>query len=192
MKFIDARGQNCPIPVVMAKKAFQEGEKIIKITVDNQTATKNLEKLAQNNGMEYACTPVGADFEVTMGGTLAESAPEDAVVHQGNWALFVTDKAIGQAPNELGETLVKMYFYTLAQGDKLPGVCLFMNEGVKLLENPEIVQSFNELEAKGVKLIFCGACLNFYGISDLCKPENISNMYVIIEEMAKYGKVVKL
>lgn len=192
MKFIDARGQNCPIPVIMAKKAFEVGEQLIKITVDNKTATQNLEKLAKNNNMEYSCTPVGADFEVTMGGTLAEHTAQVAPVHQGNWALFVTDKAIGQAPNELGDTLMKMYFYTLAQGDKLPGVCLFMNEGVKLLENPEIVQSFNELEAKGVKLVFCGACLNFYSISDLCKPDNISNMYVIIEEMEKYGKVVKL
>ena len=192
MKIIDARGQNCPIPVILAKKAFEAGEKIVKITVDNKTATQNLEKLAKNNGMEYSCTPVGDDFEVALGGTLVLEQEEVELPPTGNWALFVKEKAIGNAPNELGETLMKMYFYTLSQGENLPAVCLFMNEGVKLLENEEIVKSFDELEAKGVKLIFCGACLNFYGISHLCKEANISNMYVIIEEMAKHGKVVSL
>ena len=197
MKIIDARGQNCPIPVVMAKKAITEGVENITIYVDNKIAVQNLEKMAQNSGFNFAFTPKDKDFEVVIvkdGAAVIKEEPKIVKNQEvnGEWALFVTDKAIGNAPNELGENLIKMYFYTLSQGESRPSVCIFMNEGVKLLENEEICQSFKELMDKGVKFMFCGACLNFYGISDLCEKDNVSNMYAIVEEMDKYSKVVKL
>ena len=199
MTNIDARGKNCPIPVIMTKKVIAEGEKEITVLVDNKTATLNLEKLAQNSGMSFSCKEIGKDFEVTLSGEgkaadsaeIAENKPAEAK-QPGDWCVFVAEKSIGTAPNELGGNLMKMYLYTLTQSDNLPGAMLFMNEGVKVLENEEMQVSLAELAIKGVKLIFCGACLNFYGISHLCAPENISNMYVIVEEMAKYNKVVKI
>lgn len=192
MKVIDARGKNCPIPVIMTKKAITEGETALTVLVDNKIATQNLEKLAGNSAMSFSCTEKGSDFEVVLlaqGAVINEEKPKS---NDSDWAVFVTEKSIGTTQNELGESLMKMYFYTLAQGTALPSVCIFMNEGVRLLENEEIRQSFSELAIKGVRLMFCGACLNFYKIANLCAKENISNMYAIIEEMDKYGKVVKL
>ncbi len=264
MTNIDARGKNCPIPVIMTKKVIAEGAKEITVLVDNKTATLNLEKLANNSGMSFSCKEIGSDFEVVLSGDgkapeLIEALTLDATnvncpipvcmaknalkevkeltmlvdmeiavenlkklannlgktvsvsekdgiysvviggdgkpveeTPVGDWCAFVTEKSIGVAPNELGGNLMKMYLYTLTQSESLPGAMLFMNEGVKVLENEEMQLSLAELAIKGVKLIFCGACLNFYGISHLCPPANISNMYVIVEEMAKYNKVVKI
>ena len=191
MKTIDARGKNCPIPVIMTKKAISEGETAIVTMVDNKIAVQNLEKLAKNSGYEFSFKEVGSDFEATFtkDGAAVVTAPEKK---GDEWAVFVTEKGIGCAANELGENLLKMYFYTLAQGDDIPGSIIFMNEGVKVLENEEIRQSLSELAIKGVDLVFCGTCLNFYGITHLCAEENISNMYSIVEEMGKYNKVVKL
>ena len=197
MTNIDARGKNCPIPVIMTKKVIAEGEKEIVVLVDNKTATLNLEKLANNSGMSFSCKEIGKDFEVTLSGEgkaaaeIDENKPVEAK-QPGDWCVFVAEKSIGTAPNELGGNLMKMYLYTLTQSENLPGAMLFMNEGVKVLENEEMQLSLAELAIKGVKLIFCGACLNFYGISHLCPPANISNMYVIVEEMGKYNKVVKI
>ncbi len=46
------------------------------------------------------------------------------------------------------------------------------------------------LEAKGVKLIVCGTCLNFYGLTDKLQCGTIGNMYDIVETMTEPGKVI--
>ena len=38
MKMIDARGKNCPIPVVLAQKAIAAGETAFTVRVDNAAA----------------------------------------------------------------------------------------------------------------------------------------------------------
>ena len=49
-KTIDAKGQNCPIPVIMAKKEIEAGGQSFIVEVDNTTAVRNLEKLASTRG----------------------------------------------------------------------------------------------------------------------------------------------
>ena len=46
MKMIDARGKNCPIPVVLAQKAIAAGETAFTVRVDNAAAVENLKRLA--------------------------------------------------------------------------------------------------------------------------------------------------
>lgn len=185
---LDAQGKNCPIPVIMAKNALKEGVKELTILVDNKIAAQNLEKLANNAGKSYSCKEENGVFTIVISGEGKAASEQQA----GDWAVFVTEKGIGTADNELGGNLLKMYLYTLTQAESIPGSIIFMNEGVRALENEEIQQSLAELTIRGVKLVFCGTCLNFYGISHLCAAENVSNMYDIVEEMAKYNKVVKL
>ena len=45
-KILDARGKQCPIPVIMAKDAMKEAD-AIEILVDNEIAVQNLTKLAK-------------------------------------------------------------------------------------------------------------------------------------------------
>ena len=51
---IDARGQQCPIPVVKANKALSEMKEpgTLKVHVDNETAVANLLKLAGSKGLQ--------------------------------------------------------------------------------------------------------------------------------------------
>ena len=49
-KFIDAKGKNCPMPVIMAKKVIDSGVKFFEIEVDNKIAVENLKKLANSQG----------------------------------------------------------------------------------------------------------------------------------------------
>ncbi|MEM5781427.1 MAG: sulfurtransferase TusA family protein, partial [Lawsonibacter sp.] len=49
-KIIDAMGQCCPIPVLMAKEAIADGEAFFTIDVDNQTSVENLKRLAASQG----------------------------------------------------------------------------------------------------------------------------------------------
>ena len=51
-KFIDAMGKACPMPVVLAKKEIDAGERNITVAVDNEIAVGNLKRLAAGSGLE--------------------------------------------------------------------------------------------------------------------------------------------
>lgn len=88
---------------------------------------------------------------------------------------------------------MKMFFYTLSQSDDLPEAVLFMNGGVKLPTlNDQVAGTWCELAGKGVDVLVCGTCLNFYGIADKLQVGTVSNMYDIVERMKRAGKVVSL
>ena len=88
---------------------------------------------------------------------------------------------------------MKMFFYTLSQSDDLPEAVLFMNGGVKLPTlNDQVDGHLCELAGKGVDVLVCGTCLNFYGIADKLQVGTVSNMYDIVERMKRAGKVVSL
>lgn len=52
MKKLDVRGRGCPEPVLMTKKAIEDGEKNIEIMVDDATARNNVERFLKNNGFK--------------------------------------------------------------------------------------------------------------------------------------------
>jgi len=46
---VDARGLNCPQPVILAKKALEENENIV-VIVDNKAAMENVRRLGAKLG----------------------------------------------------------------------------------------------------------------------------------------------
>ena len=54
---VDARGEQCPIPVIKAKKALESAKKgdLVVVFVDNEIAVQNLQKLAtqKNAGFQW-------------------------------------------------------------------------------------------------------------------------------------------
>ena len=49
---VDARGEQCPVPVIKTKKVLDsiEGEAVITVLVDNETAVQNLTRMGRNAG----------------------------------------------------------------------------------------------------------------------------------------------
>ena len=47
------------------------------------------------------------------------------------------------------------------------------------------------MEEQGVEILSCGTCLNFYGLTDKLKVGSVTNMYDIVESMAKADKVIR-
>lgn len=194
---IDARGKACPTPVIMAKKAISAGESTFTVLVDNTTAVENLKRLAANQGFDAAVTEQGGAFHLAFVRTGC-AACEEAVnsplpAPGGGWAVFVGRDIIGDGDRELGTNLMRMFFYTLSQGEDKPGAVLFMNAGVKLPTlDEQIVEHLKALSAVGVEILVCGTCLNFYGLTDQLQVGTVSNMYDIVTRMQKAGKVVSL
>ena len=196
-QIIDARGKACPTPVIMAKKAISAGESTFTVLVDNTTAVENLKRLAANQGFDAAVTEQGGAFHLAFVRTGC-AACEEAVnsplpAPGGGWAVFVGRDIIGDGDRELGTNLMRMFFYTLSQGEDKPGAVLFMNAGVKLPTlDEQVVEHLKALSAVGVEILVCGTCLNFYGLTDRLRVGTVSNMYDIVTRMQKAGKVVSL
>ena len=178
---IDAKGKPCPTPVILAKQAMAAGEHSFTVLVDNTTAVENLKRLAGNQGFGAAVTQGEGVFSVAFTRT------------GGDWAVFVGRDIIGDGDRELGANLMRMFFYTLAQGEDKPGAVLFMNAGVRLPTlDEQIPAHLKALADAGVEILVCGTCLSFYGLTDQLQVGTVSNMYDIVTRMQRAAKVVSL
>ncbi len=185
---IDARGLNCPEPVIKTKKALEEEDLVIAL-VDNETACKNLEKLGQKLNCSTEILELDDDFQITLSQIEEEIASSltSAELEGGedqNKVYFIRSDVLGNGEEELGELLIKGFIYTLTETAPLPKSIIFINEGVKLPTlNKEIKQNLKILEEAGVEILSCGTCLEYYNLEDKLKVGEVTNMYTIVERL---------
>ncbi len=195
-KQIDARGLLCPKPVILAKKELDAGETELSILVDNYIAVQNLTRLAQANQMEMQSRETQGGYEVRIAGEgkAGENVmPADIQCAPGaGYVVFIGKDHVGEGDQDLGYNLMKMFLYTLSESEDIPASVLFMNSGVKLPAGGEqqVVDSINALIHKGAEVLVCGACLNFYQLTDQLAAGKVSNMYEILSRMQGAGKVI--
>ena len=195
-KQIDARGLLCPKPVILAKKELDAGETELSILVDNYIAVQNLTRLAQANQMEMQSRETQGGYEVRIAGegkTGENVMPADIQCAPGaGYVVFIGKDHVGEGDQDLGYNLMKMFLYTLSESEDIPASVLFMNSGVKLPAGGEqqVVDSINALIHKGAEVLVCGACLNFYQLTDQLAAGKVSNMYEILSRMQGAGKVI--
>ena len=199
-KFIDAMGKACPMPVVLAKKEIDAGERDITVAVDNEIAVGNLKRLADGCGIDVKVEETEGGFHVIFAGgaekaavTDEKPAPSLCAVGKGcGYAVFFGKDYVGEGDYTLGHNLAKMMLYTLSESEDVPAAVIFMNSGVKLptSDKMDIINSINTLIEKGTEVLVCGTCLNYYGITDQLKVGTVSNMYEIVEKMKEAAKVI--
>ncbi len=198
---LDGFGKPCPMPLVMVKKEIDAGNTDIAIKVDNDTAVKNITRLAKKKGLGFSVEDIDGGFLIAMGGELDPDAEIPATAAACNiaggacgYSVFIGKDHVGEGDPQLGYNLMKMAIFTLNQAEVAPMNLLFMNSGVKLLcgEEEQIIESVKEMMEKGTDVLVCGTCLNFYGIADDLKVGEVSNMYDILERMHESAKVITL
>ncbi len=190
---IDAKGKQCPIPVIMAKKELEAGAQDVEIVVDGQTQVDNLSRLGDSLGRPVTSEQFEEGFLVKFAN--GETQVGAAGVQDDSYAVFFNTNAIGTNNSELGGNLAKMAIFTLSESEQIPSYVLFMNEGVKLVAGEceaQIVENLSTLIEKGTKVLVCGTCLSFYGIKEELKVGTVSNMYDILGAMQEVSKVIKL
>ncbi len=107
--------------------------------------------------------------------------------------ILVTRNGMGDADPELQEKLISTYFRLLDENEILPAVICFYAEGVKLVvEGSPVLESLRSLESKGVRLVLCNTCLNFYGLVDQVAVGVVGGMGDMIEAQVKAAKVVTI
>jgi len=193
---VDARGLDCPKPVIQTKKALEKLKEGSLVTVvDNAIAKENVSKLAKSMNLHYNVAEKNGYFYIDifkgeeMGPEiLGEEKPtlNDLVILMGK------DK-LGEGSDELGEVLIQGYFYTLTEVEPFPKAILFVNSGVNLtVEDSPVIDHLRTLESKGVEVLSCGTCLDYFGLKEKLGVGGVSNMYTIVETMNGAKNTIRL
>lgn len=110
-----------------------------------------------------------------------------------NFVYFIASDKIGSQDQELGLRLMSTFFLKLIQANSLPSHILLMERGVQMLlpESP-CLDPIKVLEGRGVEILACLTCLDYYGMKEKIGAGKISNMPDIIAAMQAAGKVIHL
>src|SRR5215208_3483550 len=100
--------------------------------------------------------------------------------------ILVTSNGMGKADEKLQLTLIGKYFDLLLQNGNLPAAICFYTEGVKLVcENSPVIEQLQTLESKGVRLIVCATCLNYFELQEKVQVGIVGGMGDILEAQTK-------
>ena len=107
--------------------------------------------------------------------------------------LLITRNGMGYAEPALQQKLITTYLKLLDENNILPAAICFYTNGVRLaVEGSPVIDSLKSLEAKGVNLILCSTCLNYYNLTDQVQVGIVGGMPDIIEAQRRAGKVISL
>lgn len=198
---IDARGIDCPGPVIAVKKALEGiSAGIVTILVDNMVAKENVMKFATAHGCGVSITKDGENFLLTISKGESpveilipvENVVNTTVTTSGGVYVF-THNTLGKENPELGAILMKGFIYALIETVPKPSTLLFMNSGVLLtIEGSPVIDHLTKLSEEGVEILSCGTCLDYLDVKDKLAIGGITNMYTIVEKMTAGNKVITL
>lgn len=110
-----------------------------------------------------------------------------------NTVILVTNHGMGNADGKLELVLFPKYLALLSQSNDLPAAMCFYTNGVKLVcEGSPVIEALRNLESKGVHLIICSTCLNYFNLTDKVLVGIIGGMGDILEAQMKAEKVITL
>lgn len=209
MKIVDGRKLACPKPVLLTKEAISNPETSqLEVIVDNKAALENVKRFLTNFGFEVVKVTthsINNESEFRISAKRINSNKADTEFDANDYpcpvpqtstkgkTIFFKSEYLGLGDNDLGTLLIKAFIYTLNEVDMLPERLLFMNSAVKLcLENAITLENLQKLESKGVDILVCGTCLDFFGVSEQLRVGKISNMYDIAGSLTGDPSVISI
>ena len=201
MKTIDCRGLNCPEPVLRTKQALEEsGGEELTIVLDNEGSKNNVERFARSQGctttvqaMADGCFAVAISgiVAIAAGGAVDPSLLSCNPAGNGSLICIIPADTMGRGSDELGWALMQNYVKTIKELSPLPDKIFFYNGGVKIVATDnKAVEAVIEMEQRGVEIWACGTCLEFFHLEKELKVGKITNMFDIVDSMAKASRIM--
>ena len=200
---IDGLGKNCPIPLVMTRKAVKALTALdtVQVLVDNTMAVSNIETFAKENGFKFTTKQIEDkkyEIEVVVDEIkkdLKETEAKSCEVNMDNKSNIVVQigsNKMGCGDEKLGTNLLKAFIFSLTQAEVKPKTILFYNSGAYLTcEGSLSLEDLNNLKDMGVKILTCGTCLDFYGLKEKLKVGEVTNMYDIVTYLEGASLVIR-
>lgn len=194
---VDARGQICPKPLILTKQALNESAvgTIITVVIDNETSCQNVERFLRDNGLEPQLNHNGRLSTLTFTKRAMELSAPNAVDYcipsSGTYVVALASDTVGRGPAELGAILVKGLIEALKSVTPAPTHLILYSSAILLAtDNSPLVDSIRALEQRGIKVLICGTCVDYYQKKSEIHVGTISNMLSILEVQAATGKVI--
>ncbi|SDE78291.1 sulfurtransferase-like selenium metabolism protein YedF [Sporomusa acidovorans] len=196
-KIVDCRGMACPGPVISTKKAIEEvSSGRITVIVDNEAAKTNVAKFAAANALGATVEAKDGYYYISMIKGTGQQGDADGnqtaanKVEPAGQVYLLTQNTLGHGSPELGAVLIKSFMTTLLEVKPQPIAVLMLNSGVKLaVKDSPVLDQLATLAERGVAVLACGTCLDFYQLKAELAVGEITNMYTIVETISKQKTV---
>ena len=198
MYTIDARGMACPQPVILTRNAMLQHDEL-QILVSGQDSVNNISRLAEKTGWSVMAAQHSDSFELTLKKSSSAVEPvitadiEQPCTLPSKTVVLVSSKEVGRGNAELGEILMKSFFYALSEAEAKPQTLVFINSGVTLAaQDSPVLEALQKMAAQGVEILVCGTCLDYLNLREKLAVGSVSNMYTIVELLLSAGHIVTL
>lgn len=109
------------------------------------------------------------------------------------YLLQINSECMGAGNEELGKMLTRSFLNNLINQSKLPAHIVLYNSGVLLAsDGTDTANALKLLEQKGVEILMCGTCIDFYQIKDKLSVGKVSNMMSITSQLIDAVKIISL
>jgi len=198
-KQLDVRGLICADRAERIRAALAEsGLESLRIVVDDDAKADHARDTAAPLGWAAAVQRRGAEVHVVLTrDKRGTPAPAPGVALQPNGRPlrvvgYITSSVLGVGDEQLGRVLMRAFVKTLKELDPLPERLLFVNNGVRLTTNgSELIADLRELESRGVRILSCGTCLDYYQLQDALEIGVVTNMHDIVTSLIAADRVLK-
>jgi selenium metabolism protein YedF len=86
---------------------------------------------------------------------------------------------------------MRSFLHTLGEVSPCPEVLVLINTGVRLVvEGSPVLEDLRALAERGVEILACGTCLEYFQAKERVAVGTVSNMYTIAETLLGAARVV--
>ncbi|SMO32634.1 selenium metabolism protein YedF [Balnearium lithotrophicum] len=199
MNVVNCKGLACPVPVLKTKEALEEIESgTIEVIVDNRASRENVKRFAEKAGCKVKVEEKDGEYHIfiTKGEkTVSESQVEKKEEEKRKEVVVLVASTHVGENEELGKILMKGFFNTFLNADSMPSKIILINTAVRFAckgEDKEILGALKELSKRGVEIICCGTCLNYFNLLDDLEVGVASNAYDVVQALVNADSVIRL
>ena len=197
---IDARGLACPEPVLRARKAITQADATnVVVLVDDQDSAENITRMAGTLGWNVTSQQTGKEVRLSLTNaarpaseTQSQGQAPTSTTAAPTVVVYVSSNLFGVGDEELGRVLMRSFIKTLKELTPLPAMALFANSGVRLTtRGSDLLGDLRDLESKGMRILSCGTCLDYYHWKDSLEVGQVTNMFEIASSLAAADRVLR-
>jgi selenium metabolism protein YedF len=186
---LDLKNKKCPIPVVETEKALNLTS-FLTVEVNSKTAMQSIISMAESKQCSFDIKEDGDIYTISIQCDSSLNTKNDASAE--SIVIQFTSEGWGTDDMVLGKRLMSGFIDNIINMTPLPKSLIFLNASVKLVtENENTVVSLLELEAKGVEILACGTCLNYFNLADELKVGKITDAHTVMKKLWSADKIIK-